>query len=162
MTDSADAGMLEVDGRLVDVDQAEREFHAAMARPAPDSLSVANDPTWPRKNIPAHKPGTNHNYHDQLFAHVWNACLDRALLPHGCGDNAKRCDGRGFPDMVIAGPNGTVFVELKVTTMSDYSPYQKAWGHMLLAGGEDYRVWYWADWKSGSIGSQLDDLCQDG
>ena len=60
----------------------------------------------------------------------------------------------GFPDLVIAGPRGVIFAELKSGT-GGYTAAQKRWRWMLQAGGASYRLWRPGDWASGQIEAQL-------
>lgn len=49
----------------------------------------------------------------QLQAAVEAICIRRGLLWHHCSD-ARKCHGpRGYPDLVVVGPHGIVFAELK-------------------------------------------------
>lgn len=52
----------------------------------------------------------------------------------------SRLDTGGFPDLVIAGPGGVIFRELKIPRGS-LSPTQTDWKYALLAAGADYDVW---------------------
>jgi len=61
--------------------------------------------------------------------------------------------GPGFPDLVIAGPAGVLFRELKAGTR--LSPNQKAWIALLEQAKADVEVWTPADLQSGRIWAQL-------
>jgi hypothetical protein len=60
-------------------------------------------------------------------------------------------DGKGFPDLVIAGGSEVIFPELKSDT-GRLSPEQKLWQAAL---GSRFRVWRPADLQSGRIESEL-------
>lgn len=53
----------------------------------------------------------------------------------------------GFPDLVIAAPNGLIFRELK-TERGRVSKEQQQWIDTLQASGHDAGVWRPADWPS--------------
>lgn len=90
-------------------------------------------------------------------ADLQRAVIDLAqlhgLLVHHCrparmqsGKWATPLQGaKGFPDLVIAGPAGTLFRELK-STKGKLSADQIAWLHALQANGEDASVWRPCDW----------------
>lgn len=62
--------------------------------------------------------------------------------------------GQGFPDLVISGPGGTLFRELKMPR-GQLKPEQVTWKYNLIAGGEDYAIWLPADYESGLIETEL-------
>lgn len=66
-------------------------------------------------------------------------------------------DGAGFPDLVIVGPGGVLFRELK-TERGQLGPEQTLWGEALTAGGADWGVWRPGDMRSGRIESELSEL----
>ena len=90
-------------------------------------------------------------------ADLQRAVIDLAqlhgLLVHHCrparmqsGKWATPLQGaKGFPDLVIAGPAGTLFRELK-STKGQLSAEQVAWLDRLRSSGADASVWCPADW----------------
>jgi hypothetical protein len=64
-------------------------------------------------------------------------------------------DGKGWPDLVIVGPSGSLLRELKSATGS-LSPEQKLWLQWLTDAGHDADVWKPRDWHSGRIRSELE------
>lgn len=60
----------------------------------------------------------------------------------------------GFPDLVIAGPKGHLFRELK-TAGGKVSKPQHEWAQALQASA-DVAVWRPADWLSGRIQHELE------
>lgn len=62
-------------------------------------------------------------------------------------DNDSRRNDRGWPDLVIAGPERVLFRELKTDTGA-VRPEQKAWLEALQAGGLDACVWRPKDWSN--------------
>lgn len=71
--------------------------------------------------------------------------------------------GPGFPDTVIAGPNGLLVSEIKLPH-GVWSEDQRAWRNMLrLAQGAPvplrYEIWGPADWESGQIEQRLLGIC---
>lgn len=82
------------------------------------------------------------------------AAMGMGLLVHWCPDS-RRCVGRrGFPDLVIAGPRGLLFREVKMED-GDTSPDQDLWAWTL---GRWWGIWRPSDWDSGTIGKQLLEL----
>lgn len=69
-------------------------------------------------------------------------------------------DGAGFPDLVIVGPRGVLWRELKLQR-GHLTPAQIEWQMALHSAGEDYGVWKPADWHSGWIRADLDDIRAD-
>jgi hypothetical protein len=63
-------------------------------------------------------------------------------------------DGKGFPDLVIAGLGGQMFRELK-SAKGVLSPEQVVWIGELTRGGADAGVWRPADLRSGRIEQEL-------
>lgn len=74
----------------------------------------------------------------------------------------KRRIGRGWPDLVLIGPRGVLFRELKtrgqytpVARDDDLSADQRAVGRDLAAAGMDWAVWRPADLRDGRVGREL-------
>lgn len=63
-------------------------------------------------------------------------------------------DGKGWPDVVVVGPGGSLFRELKAEGKYP-TPEQKVWLAWLTAAGEDAGVWKPRDWHSGRIQDEL-------
>ena len=91
----------------------------------------------------------------QLQAVILEACAWLKLLAYHTHD--ARRSARGFPDLVIAGPRGVIFRELKSET-GETSPEQDLWGWMLCRSGASWKVWRPADWYSGEIRDVLEQL----
>jgi hypothetical protein len=62
----------------------------------------------------------------------------------------SRGSAHGFPDLVLVGPAGVAFAELKSDT-GTVSIDQKAWGNALVNAGQLWEVWRPADWHSGRV-----------
>jgi hypothetical protein len=98
----------------------------------------------------------------QFTALVEELAAELGLLTHFCAD-ARKCRGyRGFPDLVIAGPAGVIFAELKVADR-DTGPLQNLWLWTLdSAVGRSALVhavkWRPADLDSGVIRQYFEDL----
>jgi len=60
----------------------------------------------------------------------------------------------GFPDLVIVGPGGVLWRELKRES-GRVSPHQEAWLADLKRAGQDAGVWRPADLVSGVIATEL-------
>lgn len=63
----------------------------------------------------------------------------------------------GFPDLVIVGPGGVLWRELK-DQADTASRAQLAWGDLLRAAGQDWAIWRPADLLADRIEQQLDAL----
>lgn len=84
---------------------------------------------------------------------VEDLCCWYHLTYHHCRDS-RHCDGNGFPDLVIVGPLGTIFRELKVKGREPVFT-QRLWGNMLRATGQDWKVWTERDYFEGVITGEL-------
>lgn len=64
---------------------------------------------------------------------------------------------RGFPDLLILGPGGVLFRELKMTTMPGrgLSPIQVTWRDRVKASGQDWGIWTPRDLRDGCIEREL-------
>jgi hypothetical protein len=90
---------------------------------------------------------------DQLLDHIADLCHDLAIMLFHTHDS-RRDLGAGFPDLVLAGPGGVLFRELK-NDHGQLRPEQQRWRYRLLAGGTDYGVWRPDQWRSGFIEKEL-------
>lgn len=67
---------------------------------------------------------------------------------------AVQADGKGYPDLTIAGPGGVMFRELKSATGRSGAE-QKVWAAKLESAGADFAVWRPADLRDGRIEREL-------
>lgn len=67
---------------------------------------------------------------------------------------AVQGDGKGYPDLTIAGPGGVLFRELK-SQKGTATAEQSVWLGQLTAGGQDAGIWRPADLKCGRIEREL-------
>ena len=77
---------------------------------------------------------------------------------YGClafHDWNPRLDTPGFPDLVIVGPYGTIFRELKADKWSAITKAQKRWLHLFHASGLDAGFWYYKDVEDGRVRSEI-------
>lgn len=79
------------------------------------------------------------------------------LTPDGRWITSGQGDAKGFPDLVIVGPGGVLFAELKTDT-GRVEPAQRMWLDALAAGAARVRVWRVRDWRSGAIARDLQAL----
>jgi hypothetical protein len=94
----------------------------------------------------------------ELQRRVEAQCSRRGLLWHHCRDPRLSCRGsRGFPDLVIAGPGGVIFTELKADD-GDTSAGQDAWIWTLTASGAIAVVMRPADLATGRITERLEEI----
>jgi hypothetical protein len=88
------------------------------------------------------------------LSNVYRLCHREQVLFHHCLDSRK-CSGAGLPDVIIVGPNGCIFREIKVSPFDAPTSEQKAWLYMLQAAGQDARVWTSADLSDGTVASEI-------
>jgi hypothetical protein len=66
----------------------------------------------------------------------------------------SRKSDRGWPDLVLVGPGGILYRELKTETKSP-TPAQQAWLDVLSAAGGNAACWRPSDLLSGRIAKEL-------
>jgi hypothetical protein len=72
---------------------------------------------------------------------------------------AVQGDGKGYPDLTIAGPGGVMWRELK-TDRGVLRPEQKVWIARLVESSADAAVWKPRDLQSGRIAGELQALAR--
>jgi len=75
---------------------------------------------------------------DQFQRALVDLCKWLGLLVYHNPDSRRST--AGFPDLVICGPKGTIFAELKSKT-GRVRPEQKVWLERLRAGGQRAFLW---------------------
>jgi len=91
----------------------------------------------------------------ELLAEVTALCDRLGLLWHHDPDSRRTEGSAGFPDLVIAGPRGVLFRELK-SAAGDTSAEQDLWGWTLTCLHHHlWRIWRPADWRLGAIRTEL-------
>lgn len=103
---------------------------------------------------------------------VFAASMTEAELDESCRTMARllrvRCysvrnsragvaTSTGFPDLVLCGPGGVLFRELK-RQAATLRPEQAEWGETLTAAGQSWKVWRPSDWIGGTIERELRQL----
>jgi len=78
-----------------------------------------------------------------LLDAVRDACRWAGLLAYHTFDSRR--SERGFPDLVLVGPRGVLWRELK-SSRGRLSPAQREWLDMLHRAGSDVDVWRPDDW----------------
>lgn len=66
----------------------------------------------------------------------------------------SRRSERGFPDLVLVGPRGIVFAELK-TMIGSMRPDQTRWRNAIVAAGGEFHVWRPVQWSDGTVENVL-------
>ena len=89
----------------------------------------------------------------ELLEDIRHLAVEHHLLLFHCRDS-RGSYGAGFPDLVISGPRGTIFAELK-TNGSSLTPDQRHWGSMLQRGGEQWYIWRPRDLDAGVIAKAM-------
>ncbi len=94
--------------------------------------------------------------HDKVIGRITAMAAQRGLLWHYCG-RSLHCRGcHGLPDLIIAGPGGLAFAEVK--TGGQLDPGQQAWRDTLRVSGAAWNRWDPADLWNGRIERELDRL----
>jgi hypothetical protein len=70
----------------------------------------------------------------------------------------SRGSAAGFPDLVIVGPRGVLFRELKSATGQLTRP-QGLWRDGLADAGASWGLWRPEDWHSGQVMAEMRALC---
>lgn len=91
----------------------------------------------------------------ELRARVVELVAYRGLYLKAHPDSRRdQVSNPGFPDLVIVGPGGVLWRELKDAT-DTASRAQLAWGDLLRAAGQDWAIWRPADLRAGHVEHQL-------
>src|SRR5277367_4823433 len=88
----------------------------------------------------------------ELDGHVRRIARDLGLLCYHTYDSRRSAPG--FPDLVIAGPGGVLFRELK-TEKGQLTRPQVNWGNTLAIGGANIGVWRPGDLASGRVAREM-------
>ena len=88
----------------------------------------------------------------ELLGHVLELTRWLQLLAYHVPDSRRSAPG--FPDLVIVGPNGLLFRELK-STFGRPTAEQTSWGWTIRAGGADWGIWRPLDWDTGQVEAEL-------
>lgn len=70
-----------------------------------------------------------------------------------------QADGAGFVDLVICGPGGVIFAELKAEGKYP-TKQQRVWLHRLDDAGADVRIWWPHQLRGGEIEDELKKLAK--
>lgn len=70
-------------------------------------------------------------------------------------DNDSRRNSAGLPDLILVGPRGVLWRELKTAT-GKLRPAQQTWGTALGIAGQDWDVWRPADLRSGRVKQEME------
>jgi hypothetical protein len=91
--------------------------------------------------------------HDEVIARVGQLADGLGVLWVYYPRTVQLRGHRGAPDMLLAGPGGVVFSEIKTGT--ELEPGQVAWRDTLRAGGVAWHLWQPANLWDGSIDREL-------
>lgn len=92
----------------------------------------------------------------QLQQSIIDLCALFHLLCYHTRDS--RGSARGFPDLVIVGPLGIIYAELKSAT-GKQTIDQRCWEAGLREAGAAFCLWRPEHWHSGEIRQTLEGLC---
>ncbi len=76
------------------------------------------------------------------------------VLWHHCRDGRACAGDPGLPDLVIAGPAGVLFRELKSSRIG-MRPEQTQWRLSLRAAGVDFGVWLPSHFRAGVVEREI-------
>jgi hypothetical protein len=96
--------------------------------------------------------------HDELLAEVLRRCAGRHLwtVPANPARFSQRAGAsKGFPDVVIYGPGGVLYRELKTYASPNLEPGQMIWKYRLKAAGQDWDIWHTRDLDNGRVDAEL-------
>jgi hypothetical protein len=71
-------------------------------------------------------------------------------------DSRQLWGTRGSPDYLIVGRRGVLWRECKPRPSSRLSPAQVGWKYMLLASGQDFKVWTARDLADGTCEHEVE------
>jgi hypothetical protein len=77
--------------------------------------------------------------HDEIVAEVQRRAKARGVLSHYCGRSTHCRGDRGLPDLLLAGPYESAWIEVK-SPGDELAPGQTTWKHMLRAAGQRHYV----------------------
>jgi hypothetical protein len=103
--------------------------------------------------MPSRKPE-----HDELLAEILHRCAGRNLwaIPHNPARfNQRAAASNGFPDVMIVGPGGVLYREVKTYASPNLEPGQMIWKYRLKAAGQDWAIWTSRDLDSGRVDAEL-------
>lgn len=93
----------------------------------------------------------------ELMAEIRSAVYERGLIAYHTRDS-RGSWSNGFPDLIIAGPGGVIFREVK-SMRGRLTESQWTWGHRLLKAGANYDIWRPPCWPE-AINDELDRLAK--
>jgi hypothetical protein len=76
----------------------------------------------------------------EAVTRILDRCAELGLLAHHDPDARKSKGSPGFPDLVIAGVKGLMFIEMKLDSFSKVSSMQTTWRHTLKASGQTAEI----------------------
>lgn len=92
-----------------------------------------------------------------FLAQVYKLCRGFNVYAHHCND-ATRCHGKGWPDLVLVGKHGALFREVKNSPVDTLRPEQTTVLYLLRASGLDAAVWRPEDLHSGAVAKQIAEI----
>ena len=93
--------------------------------------------------------------HDEVIARIGQLADQTGVVRWAYFPSSVRVRGhRGLPDLLLAGPGGIAFAEIK-TGSGALEPGQIAWRDTLLASGAAWHLWWPAALYDGSVDREL-------
>lgn len=95
----------------------------------------------------------------EQLQHIRDLAEQHGLLLHHCRDS-RHCDGTpGLPDVILVGPGGVAFRELK-SSPHGVTPAQTAWKWALRAAGADHGMWLPSHVRNGTVEAEIRSLAR--
>lgn len=77
--------------------------------------------------------------HDEAVAEIQRRAAERGVISHYCKRPVSCSGDRGLPDLVLVGPFGVAWIEVKMPG-DNLDPGQTTWKHALIAAGQRHYV----------------------
>lgn len=87
--------------------------------------------------------------HNEVVIRIGLMAADRGIKWAYFPSSVRLLGHRGFPDMLLAGPGGIAFIEVKTSSAPDLSPGQSRWKWMLRASGQVHEIMFERDLEPG-------------
>jgi hypothetical protein len=82
---------------------------------------------------------------NEAIKRILDRCDELGLLAHHDSDSRKVQGTPGFPDVVVAGTDGLMWIEMKEDSFSKISSAQVTWKYTLKSSGQNADIYTTAD-----------------
>lgn len=90
----------------------------------------------------------------QQIERVASLAQEHGVLWHHCTESRLCLGNPGLPDLILAGPGGVMFPELK-DDMRHMRPAQTHWRWMLRAGRVNTPIWLPSQFRNGTVEASI-------